>query len=205
MPRPYRLGSRKASADETRARIVAGARELLMSEDGFTHFTMDAIARVSGVARMTVYYQFQSKTGVYEALADDLAARGKIAENIGKAFTAVDSRAALAKLIAAFVHFWMADADAMRKLHALTVLDPESRAEERNSRRREAIERTLRSLQIQQKVPTRARMQPAVDTIFMLTGFAATDELAQLGYSEREIARTLCAMAAEAVGIDLTI
>ncbi|MGA7571976.1 MAG: hypothetical protein WBG27_03460 [Candidatus Aquilonibacter sp.] len=54
MPRTYRLGQRKASADETRARIIAGARELLLSDDGYRRFTMDAIARHTNVARMTV-------------------------------------------------------------------------------------------------------------------------------------------------------
>ncbi|MGA8839445.1 MAG: hypothetical protein WB491_03030 [Candidatus Aquilonibacter sp.] len=54
MPRTYRLGQRKASADETRARIIAGARELLLSDDGYRRFTMDAIARHTNVARTTV-------------------------------------------------------------------------------------------------------------------------------------------------------
>ena len=33
-PRPYRLGKRQAAADETRAQILAAARELLVAREG---------------------------------------------------------------------------------------------------------------------------------------------------------------------------
>ena len=77
-PRPYRLGQRQAATDETRARILAAARELLAASDGLTGFSIEAVARQADVARMTVYYQFGSKPGLLEALFDDLAARGQI-------------------------------------------------------------------------------------------------------------------------------
>src|SRR5579883_3637314 len=85
MPRPYRLGQRQAAADQTRARILSAARELLASADGFSGFTVDAVARQAGVARMTVYYQFDSKVGLLEALFDDLASRGGM-ERMPEAF-----------------------------------------------------------------------------------------------------------------------
>ncbi|MGH9200557.1 MAG: TetR family transcriptional regulator, partial [Vicinamibacterales bacterium] len=59
-PRPYRLGQRATAVAETRSRIVAACRELLMSTDIQTRFSIDAVARQAGVARMTVYYQFGS-------------------------------------------------------------------------------------------------------------------------------------------------
>jgi len=67
-PRPYRLGQRQATTEQTRARILAAARELLMARDGFNGFSIDAVAREADVARMTVYYQFGSKIGLLEAL-----------------------------------------------------------------------------------------------------------------------------------------
>ena len=42
-PRPYRLGQRQATTDQTRARILNAARELLMKSDGFSGFSIDAI------------------------------------------------------------------------------------------------------------------------------------------------------------------
>src|SRR5262249_35010278 len=69
-PRPYRLGQRQAAAEQTRARILAAARELLVASAGFSGFSVEAVARQAGVARMTVYYQFGSKPGLLEALYD---------------------------------------------------------------------------------------------------------------------------------------
>src|SRR5215469_16731865 len=103
MARTYRLGRRKQSSEETRARVLVAARELLLSKDGFRNFTMEGIARQAGVARMTVYNQFESKTEVYEAIADDLAARGNIRDNVAAAFQTAEVPAAIGKLIEAFV------------------------------------------------------------------------------------------------------
>jgi len=72
-PRPYRLGRRKAAVENTRARILAGARDVL-GEHGFAGFTIDAVADRAGVARMTVYYPFDSKGALLDALLDALAA-----------------------------------------------------------------------------------------------------------------------------------
>src|SRR5437868_652736 len=69
-PRPYRLGQRQTTIEQTRARIVAAARELLATPGGIAGFTIDAVAAQAGVARMTVYNQFASKIGLLEALFD---------------------------------------------------------------------------------------------------------------------------------------
>ena len=72
-PRPYRLGRREAAVADTRERILAAARDVL-GENGFAGFTIDAVADRAGVARMTVYYQFDSKGALLDALLDALAA-----------------------------------------------------------------------------------------------------------------------------------
>jgi hypothetical protein len=92
----------------------------------------------------------------------------------------------------------------MRKLHALSTLDPDSRTEERNARRREAIETMLARLQKSYKLPTRSQMRRSVEALHMLMGFPATDLLAQAGYREREIVKALCDLVSAAVGLDLT-
>src|SRR6516225_9673534 len=106
--RPYRLGQRQTTIEQTRARIVAAARELLATPGGFSGFTIDAVAGQAGVARMTVYNQFGSKLGLLEALFDDLAARGLVAR-LRAAFGRPDPREALDELIAAFGGFWHSD------------------------------------------------------------------------------------------------
>ena len=93
-PRPYRLGQRRLAADRTRARIVAAARALLTAEGGLAGFTVDAVARQASVSRMTVYYQFDSRAGLLDALFDDLAARGGL-DQLAAAFGLPDPLAAL--------------------------------------------------------------------------------------------------------------
>ncbi len=202
MPRPYRLGQRKASAEETRARIIAGARELLLSEDGFKHFTIDAIARQSDVARMTVYYQFQSKAGIFEAMADDVAERGEIRKNAAAAFTCEDPREGVAKLIYAFVHFWLSDPEVMRKLHALSILDPESQAAERDAWRLEAIETMMARLRKQYGLPGGSANRRHVEVLYLLTSFGSVEGLARHGRSERQIVSTICEAAGAEIGLD---
>lgn len=204
MPRTYRLGQRKASADETRSRIIAGARELLLSDDGYRRFTMDAIARHTNVARMTVYYQFASKTGLFEALADDLAARGKIRENIERAFLRADAREGLAKLIDAFVHFWLADAEVMRKLNALSTLDRESHAAERDAWRKQAIDTMMKRAKKERRLTSKA-ISRGTEALYMLTSFSSCELLAAQGRSERQIAARIRELVGESLGLDLTI
>src|SRR5712691_10076273 len=67
-PRPYQLGQRKAASEQTRARILAAVRALLMAPDGYSRFSIETVARQADVARMTVYHQFGSKLGLLEGL-----------------------------------------------------------------------------------------------------------------------------------------
>jgi AcrR family transcriptional regulator len=61
------MGQRKAAIEDTRMRILAAARDLLAAER-FSEFSMDAVARKAEVTRLTVYYQFESRAGLLEAL-----------------------------------------------------------------------------------------------------------------------------------------
>src|SRR5258708_35411900 len=69
------METREAAAAQTRERILSAARDLLVSE-AFSEFTMDAVARKADVSRLTVYYQFESKVGLLEALYNYIAKRG---------------------------------------------------------------------------------------------------------------------------------
>ncbi|MBV8673871.1 MAG: helix-turn-helix transcriptional regulator, partial [Acidobacteriaceae bacterium] len=70
--RPYELGRRLEQSDRKRAAILAAARKHLEST-GMVELTMDALARESGVTRQTVHNLFGTKSGVLEALFDQLA------------------------------------------------------------------------------------------------------------------------------------
>src|SRR6266516_7840042 len=123
-PRPYRLGQRQASTEQTRSRVISAARELLMSSDGFSGFSIDAVARQADVARMTVYHQFGSKIGLLEGLCDSLAASGGM-EQLAIAFRQAEPLDTLREYLLVFSHFWDVDRLVMRRLRALAALDPD--------------------------------------------------------------------------------
>jgi TetR/AcrR family transcriptional regulator, regulator of cefoperazone and chloramphenicol sensitivity len=67
----YSLG-RQRQADETRARIAAAARQLILNE-GYEVATIEAIAREAGVATPTVYAVYGSKRRILTELIDRAA------------------------------------------------------------------------------------------------------------------------------------
>jgi len=178
-PRPYRLGEREVAIHQTRARIIEAARELLMISDGFTSFTIEAVARQADVARMTVYYQFGSKTGLLEAICDSLAANGGITQ-LGNAIRAEDARAALAECIHIFSVFWDSDRLITRRLRGLASLDQEFEqvVRARDERRRKGLRVIVQRLAEQERWPAPEAIDQAIDLLFTLTSFESFDMLA---------------------------
>jgi AcrR family transcriptional regulator len=177
-PRRYCLGRRQVAADQTRARVLAAARELLTASGSFAGFTVDAVARRAGVARMTVYHQFGSKRGLLEALFDDVAARGQI-RRVAGAFAQPDPLVALSEFIATFGRFWGAERLIIRRLRGLSALDPDfARAlATRDERRREGLRVLLRRL-AKGRRPAATSFDEAVETVHALTSFETFDALA---------------------------
>lgn len=178
MPRPYSPGRRQAAADETRARVIAAARELIVSAAGFQRFTIDAIAMKAGVARMTVYYQFRSKRGLLEALFDDLAAHGGM-ERMAAVFRRTEPLEALDELVGIFGRFWASDRLVLRRLRALAALDPELEpaVRERDEWRRNGCQAVVTRLVEGYGQPP-AAVEAAVDLLHTLTSFETFDTLA---------------------------
>jgi AcrR family transcriptional regulator len=176
-PRPYRLGQRQAANESTRARIVDAARELLSSPQGLGEFTVEAVARQAGVARMTVYYQFGSRAGLLEAIFDDLAARGGMHE-LPQVFQQPDAPAALARFIAVFTRFWATERVIIRSLQALTALDPELAKVSRDEWRRQGLQVIVRRISEQSGRPAAGSLEETVDVLHVLTSFQTYDQLA---------------------------
>jgi AcrR family transcriptional regulator len=200
MPRPYRLGLREVSTEETRARVLAAARELLATSSSPGGFSVEAVARTAGVARMTVYYQFGTKAGLVQALFDELAARGGM-RGLSSAFMAADPADGLNRFIGTFCRFWASDQALFRRLQALAALDPEL---ERELGSREAgAQRGLRVL-LTRMAPATSDAEPLVveqlaAVLFTLTGFHAFDSLQrQLGGGADEVAEVISLIAQDA-------
>ena len=200
-PRAYRLGQRQAAVEQTRARIFKAARALLSAEGGVADFSVDAVARQAGVARMTVYYQFGSKRGLLEALFDDLAARGGMA-GIAAVFHEPEPLAALHTLIAVFARFWATDRVIMRRVRSMAALDPELEQAVRNRDgwRRNHCRTVAGRLAERHGRPAPDRMDEVVDIWHTLTSFETFDTLAGEGRPIEAVAPAVERLARAAAG-----
>jgi AcrR family transcriptional regulator len=184
-PRTYRSEERSSATRETRTRILEAARALLSSAAG-PAFTIDAVAELADVARMTIYHQFGSKPGLIAALSDDLASRGGIGR-LPEAFMAPDPRAGLEILVQVFMHLWESERLVVRRLRALSALDPEfTDHEDRNKRRRHAITVLLRRLS-----PPPGDLDDKADLLTALTSFEGYETLAASGRDADAAARLI--------------
>jgi AcrR family transcriptional regulator len=140
---------------------------------------MEAVARKADVARMTVYHQFGSKAGLLEALMDDLAARGQM-DRLAGAFHQPEPLEALDTFIAAFGGFWSADRLALRRLRALTALDPEieQALRARDEWRRRGLRVIMQRMAERYGRPAPEALDEAIDLLFTLTSFETFDTLA---------------------------
>ena len=168
--RRYVSSVRTAAAAETRARVIEAAARSLREDSSIATFSLDAVAKLAGVTRLTVYHQFGSRRGLLEAVFDDIAQRGGLTE-IARAMAMADPRAALDRLVEIFCAFWSRD-PAVDRLHEAMATDPEFAQAllERNERRRKTFNALVRRAAAKTTSP-RAQ-QDAVDMIFALTSFA---------------------------------
>ena len=202
-PRPYRLGQRQATTEQTRARIINAARELLAESSGFSGFSIDAVARQADVARMTVYHQFGSKIGLLEALSDSLAAHGGM-EHLADAFRRPEPLDALDEYITVFGRFWSADRLVMRRLRALAALDPdfEHVIRTRDEWRRQGLRVIVQRFAEKHGRPAPEALDEAINVLFTLIGFECFDTLAGPTRSIEEVAPMMQRLARAALGLD---
>jgi AcrR family transcriptional regulator len=197
-PRPYRMARRRETTDENRLRIINAARELLAAREGPETFSMDAVARRAGVARMTVYYQFGSTQGLLEAVCDSLALAGGL-DQLPEAFRLPDPVKALDRFIATFMRFWATNRTVLRG--AMAVLDPDVVAvfEGRSGWRRKGLRVLVERLAKQSGRPRPKEMDDVVDALYMLTSFQTYDSLATSRRSTEQVAKLVQRLAREVV------
>jgi AcrR family transcriptional regulator len=202
MKRPYRLGRRKLESEQTRERILTAARALLAAPGGPSTFTIDAIAKQADVARMTVYYQFGSKTGLLEALCDSLALRGGITQ-MGNVYQQADPLAALDQFIAVFGGFWESDRLVIRRVSSLGALDPELELvlRGREERRQHHAGVLVQRLTDKYRRPAAEAFHEAVTILHMLTSFETFDCLAGTTRSPLAVVPVVQRLARAALGL----
>jgi AcrR family transcriptional regulator len=199
-PRLYRSQHRQAVAAETRRKILEAAR-LLLSAEGPVSFTVEAVAAAAGVARMTVYNQFGSKPELVEALSDELAGRGGI-QRLPEAFRAPDALAGLEILVEVFTRLWESERLLIRRLRAVSALDPELSRSNRDARRRQAISVLLRRLAGERGRPGPEEVDMAADLLLALTSFDTYETLAAGGREPEAVAALITASVRRLLGLE---
>jgi len=199
-PRPYRLGQREAAVEATRTRILAAARDLLAADADIAAFTVDTVAHHAGVARMTVYYQFESKRGLLEALSDMLATRGLVGP-LREAFGRPDPLQGLDALVSAFCGFWASDRIVIRRLRALAALDRDigQSIHARDLRRREGLRTMCDRLVKAGRTPEVGENQ--LDILTTITSFEVFDMLAGTSRGEKEAADLVAHLVRNELGL----
>ncbi len=200
-PRPYQLGKRQDQVDEVRHRVVSAARELLRGSMSYTAFTVDAVAKKADVARATVYYQFESKTGLLEAVCDSLAFEGGLVELEG-AFKQADPHRALRDFARSFARFWSVDRLVMRRLRALAALDPEVGLviAERDQRRHTGLGVLLGRFFPGKAGKHTGRLEDLLTVLYTLTSFETFDSLSARHHQPDEVAHEVTELMEVAIG-----
>jgi AcrR family transcriptional regulator len=201
-PRPYNLENRRAAVEQTRAKVLNAARELIMA--AATPPSIEAVAAKAGVARMTVYYQFGSRVGLLEALFDGLGGRHFQAE-LPRVMSQADPLQALDDLIDIFFNFWSAERVVIRRVRGMAALDPafEESIRGRDERRRQLLGLVLRRTTERYGRPTQDSFDETVDVFYALTSFATFDSLAGDSGRAEDVVQVVQRLAHRILGIDV--
>lgn len=202
VPRAYDSTRRGAATAATRERILEAARAILGGKGNLDDFSMETIATRAGVARMTVYYQFGSRAGLLESLADHLAERGGMAR-MRDVFLEPALPVAFRKLVETFVGFWASDRVTLRRMRALAITDPKdaSAPRDRDAWRREAIANLLARHRYRGPTGRGGALDELIDALSALTSFEMFDLLAQGGRTPDRVASLLADLGLRELGL----
>lgn len=199
-PRPYRLGKRQADVEDTRDRIIAAARELF-GQSGFYSVSLDDVAKTAGVARATVYYQFESKSGLLDAVVAAIIQRVGV-ERATRAREHPDAAMGIRMFVHEVASFNSSEDVLLRNLYGLAAIDPEASRvlEQYEELRKDVLSWLVKRLADQGKLRSGVSQKHAVDMLWMLTSFRSFDQLySRSGISVRAASMLLSDLAASAV------
>jgi AcrR family transcriptional regulator len=176
-----------------------------MAPNGYSRFSIEAVARQADVARMTVYYQFGSKIGLLEALSDYLATNGRL-DQLSTAFRRTEPLEALETFVNIFSHFWDADRMVIRRLLALAALDPDFAQviQARDERRLEGTRVIVGRFAEKYGQPEGESFDEVVRVLYTLLSFGSFDTLAGPTHSIEEVAPLIFRLAQAALRLGRT-
>jgi len=202
VPRAYDSSRRRAATEATRTRILEAARAIIGGKGNLDDFSMETVAKRAGVSRMTVYYQFESRAGLLDALADHLALRGGMFR-MREVFLEPSLPSAFRKLVETFVGFWASDRVTLRRMRAMAILFPKDAAgpRDRDAWRREAIANLLARHRHRSSGSRNGASEDRLDLLATLTSFEVYDLLAQGSRSSEQIVDLLVDLGLRELGL----
>ena len=146
------------------------------------------------MARSTVYLVFDSRSGLFDAFAEDLWLRSGM-PNLREAVNVPDAREGVLGGIRAGVDIFAADRDVFNALFAMTKLDPDAvggAVERMEARRAEGMAWASRRLARQKQLKPGVSAARAAHVLWLVASFEAFDLLyTGRGLSARETGRLL--------------
>jgi AcrR family transcriptional regulator len=177
--RPYELGKRLEQMDRTRAAVLVAARHQL-EMGGVREFSMESLARAAGVTRQTIHNLFGTRSGVLEALFDQIAIDAGM-ERMREVMTATDPNKMLDGFIRVFSDFWARNRLLLKRIHGIAAIDPEfgKAVQARNQRRHGASSRVLQQLDAHLRTSGPEEKSKRIAALVALTSFEFFDALAE--------------------------
>jgi AcrR family transcriptional regulator len=177
-PRKYQQVVRAEAAEQTRRRIL-DAVEQRLREAPHEQPSLDSVARLAKVSRSTIYQDFGSRAGLFDAYVMDLWERTGFPE-LAEAVRTGDAREHLRAGLTAASRMKAQEIDIYRVLHAMDRLDPDSaggavRAMEAD--RRAGMEHLGRRLDEDGVLRKDVSREWAIDVLWTLTSFESLDLL----------------------------
>jgi AcrR family transcriptional regulator len=176
--RPYEQRARAEEAERTRMRIIDAVFTRLR-EAPAERIAIDRIAQEAGVARSTVYAIFGSRSGLFDAVGRELAARSGLARLLD-AKHQPDARDHLRAGFQAASEMLAANRDIYRALHSMAQLDEQAiggAVRRKEEERAAGMKRLAGRLAEQGVLREGLSAEDAEQVLWLLTSFESFDSL----------------------------
>lgn len=199
MARPYRLGKRALGVAATRQRIMDATLEL-MEQGGLDTANIQAIAKLAGVTRPTVYQQFGSRQELLLAVTNEALDRADV-RAVRKALQLPDAGKAVRGMLRGSCKFWDSEFVLFSRIKGLALIDDAAKHvdEAKEQVRRGHVENIIGRLSNQGLLRNGLSRKDAADRLCLLCSFEVFSGLRGVGHSVDAIATRLIDLAEQSI------